>query len=238
MILLWCEFVAIAIGAPALVFYLRERVKNLAREATDKAMADYQHRYDTLLARINADHQRQLQEFGLFATKQHSVYGGLYKRAREAEGRFYACIGIYSGISFDNFDLKAAEDYMQSRNVIHVDSHPIRLAFQAGDISDARRALTDLEFRLAIRDANNAFERMKTFHALYELYLSDAVREKFANLRGNLAACAVATREGAKSMQQSRLDLLSKVEKSIVGLFDTMRSELRSGVIPLSPESK
>ena len=66
--------VAVLVGLPLLGLFLQERVKNAAREATEKVLADYSHAHDQVLAQINAHLQRGTHQFGLFAQRRNEVY--------------------------------------------------------------------------------------------------------------------------------------------------------------------
>ena len=230
-VLVVAQMIALVVAVPLLRLYIRERVINLAREASDKALADYQHRYDRLLASINADHQRQLQEFGLYTTKQHEVYGLLYRKCREASDRFAAIFGLSFGVDFAGFDHSAAVEYCTTRKVRDIESRPALDALKAGNQKEGVRLLGVLERRLNIRDAYNSFNRMKNIEALYELYLSDNVRAEIANVRQQLARCSVAARRDTDDTTIPAADVMAGAEAQVARLFHTMRQELGRGVI-------
>lgn len=56
---------ALVVGVPLLWLYMRERVTNLPRQQTEKALADYRHQHELALATLNAQHQRRVEELGL-----------------------------------------------------------------------------------------------------------------------------------------------------------------------------
>jgi len=174
--LLIIETVALLVGAPLLALYLRERVKTLAREATDKALADYTHNQNQVLAGINAAHERRLREFGLFAGKQHRVYARMYQLVRMAADGYRGLIGLYRGPNFKEYDLLDIREYVKRNGLRDSDAGAAISAFEKGDSHAKLRAMDDLDFRVRRRDADNAFQRAKNFAAIHGLYLSDEVR--------------------------------------------------------------
>ena len=102
-ILVWVQLVTLIVGVPSLLLYVRERVKNVAREETDRALAIQRHQHEQALAAINADHSRRLEEFGLFARKRHSVYPVIYGRFRQASDGYGGLLGFRSKPDFRRY---------------------------------------------------------------------------------------------------------------------------------------
>lgn len=121
------------VGLPAFLWYLQDRLKNVAREGTEKALADYRHEHDRLLAAINADHQRRLHEFSLFTQKQHRVYAALYRHARTASDGFASILGLSSGPDFSTFSEDQLERYRKQRGLLPSEVAPALEAYGKGD---------------------------------------------------------------------------------------------------------
>ena len=108
---------AVAVGGPLLWLWYQERVKNLAREASDRALQTHQHAYERDLAAIQAAHQRQLAGFSLFVQKRHEVYGALYKRVRMASDQFGRMLWLSEMPDFTKYSLVDAEEYCERHKV-------------------------------------------------------------------------------------------------------------------------
>ena len=227
-ILVICQLVAIVVAVPLLRLYLKERVSNLAREATDKALADHQHRYDVLLATVNAGLQRKIQEHGLYAAKRHRIYAALYRAAKETSDRFAAIFGLSMGTNLRDFDAPSAEEYFKRRTVTENIAREIRALFTAGRTEEARHQLQALERQLDMRDAGKAFGSMKNLEALNELYLSDPVRDKMATIRQQLAKYAVAARQELQGVRDLT-ELPPDGAPAVGELLHLMRNELQQG---------
>ena len=72
-VLLIAETTVLLVGLPLLWLFLKERVKNLAREESERTLADYRHQHELALAALAAERQRSLYEYSLFAARQHKV---------------------------------------------------------------------------------------------------------------------------------------------------------------------
>jgi hypothetical protein len=221
----------IVVGVPLVGLYIRESIKGVVREQTDRALADQRHEHDRVLAALNAEHQRRTHESGLYAQEQHRVYATLYRRVREASDVFSQLIGLTSGPDFEKYDAKMAQAYLERAEVAESDRGAAIAAYEKGDNRRAAQLMNELERRVRLRDAERAFIRAKNLEALYELYLSDpvracmsAVREKMANVSVNLMRDDE-DRVRPMELYQSRLAM----EAAVTDLYTTMRQELREG---------
>jgi hypothetical protein len=218
------------VAVPLVVRYLEERVKNAAREATDKALEDYRHEHDRLLAGINADHQRRLHEFSLYAKKQHTLYAELYKRVRIAADYAFVLTGITIGPDFSRFNVERARKFARRFKLDDADIAGAVALYERGEFVKAAQQMDKVHELAKRRSAEKALTRMKNLEAAYELYLSDDVRAKMDLVRARIAEFLVAVdaeREGERGMKS--LEKRGLMQGAVAELFAVMRDELRRG---------
>ena len=116
-VLLIAETTVLLVGLPLLWLFLKERVKNLAREESERTLADYRHQHELALAALAAERQRSLYEYSLFAARQHKVYASLFARYRKASDSYSSLIGIYIGPDFARYVLADAKKWMEINDV-------------------------------------------------------------------------------------------------------------------------
>jgi len=87
-VLVTIETVALLIGVPLLLLYLRERVKNLAREASERVIAGHRHELAEVLEASKAELRRRGEESNLYARERHRAYPQIYRRYRIAADLF------------------------------------------------------------------------------------------------------------------------------------------------------
>lgn len=205
---------------------MRERLKNLARESSERALADYHHQHDQTLASANAAYQRQLQEFSLFARKRHQVYAELYRNVRIASDGYAGMIGLSMGTNFSRFTLTEAKEYIERHEVPASMADPIVAAFKDNNSSLAAQVLDKLEYRLKLRRSSKAFSKAKNIEALYELYLSDDVRLEMQRVRNAIAVVTV-TFDDDRYRDPKQYEKSQAMELAVRGLYTTMRNELQ-----------
>jgi hypothetical protein len=220
------QSIALFVAVPLLALYFKERIKNLARESTERALADYKHQYDQSLAEINANHQRQLEEFNLFTRKRHLVYGSLYRRVRIAADAFGSMVGLVLGTDFGKYVVDDALEYFDRHEVPASARKPIIRAYEDGDAKKAAKLLDDLDRRLRRLRAMKAFAAAKNVEAACELYLSDDVRAQMNVVRTSIASVSVIIdRENEREFDD--LEKRDAMMNAVTGLFDVMRKELK-----------
>lgn len=225
-VLVIVQTVAWVVGLPLLWLYVRERLKNLARESSERALADYRHQHDQALASANAQYERQLQEFSLFTRKRHQVYAELYRRVRIASDGYASMIGLSIGANFSRYTLADARDYIARHEVPASMASPIFGAFEHNDSSVAADLLDKLEHRLRLYRAGKAFGKAKNVEALYELYLSDDVRLQMQQVRTAIATVTV-TFDEDRYHDSKQYEKSQAMEEAVRGLYTVMRNELQ-----------
>lgn len=58
---------AVVVSIPLVGLYIRERIKNLAREGTEKKLEDYRHDHEKLPESLKAIEARRSTEYSLYA---------------------------------------------------------------------------------------------------------------------------------------------------------------------------
>ncbi|MDQ3314603.1 MAG: CLH domain-containing protein, partial [Verrucomicrobiota bacterium] len=163
--------------------------------------------------------------------EQHRVYAALYRRVREAADRFSGMIGLTSRPDFEKYDVKKALGWLERAKLDESDASEALAAYTSGNSAKAASVMKELERRVNWRDAQRAFTKAKNIEALYELYLSDAVRARMNAVRASTATVTVNVmrdnedRVGATELYQNRLAM----ETAVADLYTTMRQELRDG---------
>lgn len=227
--LLWAQALGLYIGVPALFLYFQERLKNIARESSEKVLADYRHQHEQELAALNAEHQRRVEEFGLFMKKRHRVYSALYRRFRIASDTYGKLLGLTMSPDFSKYSMEDFDRYVERHKVVPPSmSQPIKNALAAGDKTEATRLLDKLHTRLQYHTAEREFVKAKNIEAAYELYLSDAVRAQLDIVRDKIAEMSVHL---DPDDPPERRDFQKKtvMKAAVSKLFDIIRQELQRG---------
>jgi len=212
---------------PVLLLWLGGRIKTNVRESTRKALADYSARQQQFLA-SSAGSSRREPESGLFKEKQQDVYGRLYARYRRASNDFGTMIDRTLEPDFKTFSRDDLLRYLRLHKARERDAADAIAAMDRGDTFAMGRLMTRLHDRLSYRDANTAFNRAKTFGAMNELYLSDAVRQSVANVRESIHAVSVGLmRNDGERRDAKHAPTKDAMETAVSQLLRVMRDELR-----------
>lgn len=225
-VLVTVQSVALLVGVPLLSLWLQERVKNLAREASDKVLQDYRHEHEKELAALEAQHQRQLTDFSLFTQKRHEVYGALYRRVRMAADLYGSMLWISSMPDFARYSLEDAIAYCDFNKVSGAARRNVLAAFEPGSGQDSAKSLQDLHHLVERRIAQRHFVKAKSIEALHEVYLSDDVRDAMQEVRSRIARVSVLVEhETAREREDEnpREEMLTAVQQ----LLRVMRDEIQ-----------
>jgi hypothetical protein len=240
---------ALVVGGTLLTLYVKERLKSIAKEESDRilaalreqherslaesrhqherVLAEFRHEHERTLAALHADHQRRLREFGLFTDKQHQVYGALYRRVRQAADQFGSFFLIFQGPDFRRFTPAMIDAYAKRKGLLPDVVADARAAAERGEREAAAQLMSDLDYEVRRRDAMRAYQRARNVEALYELYLSDAVREKLHLVRVAISRLSTYVEDG-RAVAKGR-EAKEAVDQAVMALFSTMREEIRRG---------
>jgi len=211
---------------PLLWLFLQERVKNLAREESERSLADYRHQHDLALAALNAERQRTLYQYSLFTAKQHRVYASLFASYRKAVDLYAGLVGVYIGPDFTTFTLEDAKKWLQINDVAPGQAAPVLDAFERGG-RDAPGLLNGIDHRLRAGRASEAFRRAKNAEALNVLYFSDEAQRSLSILRLAVAAVASIIQFDRQLVDRTLPEKSRAMEQAAGELFRVLRTELR-----------
>jgi hypothetical protein len=141
----------LVVGGPLLALYVRELVKNLAREQTERALADYRHQQELTLAALNAAHQRGVAEFGLYTKKRHFVYGALYRRIRIAADAYSSFFGLSLGPDFSTYNADDIERYRKRNDLLPKDVKAATDAALSQSKKGVSDAMDELDHKVSVR---------------------------------------------------------------------------------------
>jgi hypothetical protein len=209
--------------------YMKSRMENLAREASERVLQDERHTHEQQLATLNASLQKRLQEFGLYSKQQHRIYPLLYAKVREAADRYGRLAGVFPVGDFSKFMVKDVVRYAEQHRILEAEIKPILDMCAGGPAQRASDAMADLDYRVQVRDAGDAFQEAKNIAALKALYLSDDVRSQlslFSLAMGRLSA-EVQDPEPGRLVKTHGFSV--EVDQTVVELHRIMRDELRRG---------
>lgn len=164
----------------------------------------------------------------MFSQKRHEVYARLYARYRGAIRDFAAVLTGHEP-EFQKFSRDDLLRYLQRRKIRERDAADAIAAMDRGDMFAMSKLMSRLHWRVALRDANTAFEHARDFEALNELYLSDAVRDAVGNVRRKVETLAFSlVREQERGDQAARLAKQDDIQSAVASLLHAMRDDLRS----------
>ena len=221
--------IAVVLTGRYVVTRVVAEAEQAARLGADKALADHRHEQEKQLARLEAQHQRSFEEFGLYTRKQHQVYAALYRKVRVAADRFSSQIGASISTDFSTFTAGDVQAYVEGNEISPSLGDPVIAAFQNGATPAAVRLMEGLDRKLQRWKAEEAFRQAKNAEALNELYLSDDVREKLALLRSKIAAVSTALQYPEPGKGMDTLAKRDAMNAAVMELYHLMRAELRRG---------
>ena len=106
-------------------------------------------------------------------------------------------------------------------------------ALDRGDVFAMAHLMSRMHGRVALRDANRAFEHAAQFEELNELYLSDSVRDAVEGLRRNVEALSLSVgRETDRGDSTKKQAKRGELESALTSVLQTMRNELGDGRVP------
>jgi len=237
-VLVAVETAALFIGFPLLFLFVRERVKNLARETTDKALADYKHTQDQTLAQITAGHQRRLHEFGLFAQRRNEVYAETYSLLEKARGgyasHFDSLISTRDFSDSPEADLRNLAKNL--RRITEGERESLTNALDMNRRDEAGKIANEIYERDSLRRANDAFGEFRGAWVLHALYFSADVNGILTEGSRVLAHLSVfaheVIEEGHRARptptdRKSRLDYVTQTDEISARLRLAMRAEMQ-----------
>ena len=232
-VLVAVETAVIFIGLPLLLLFARERVKNLARETTDKALADYKHTQDQILAQINAGHQRRVQEFGLFAQRRNEVYAEAYSLFEKARGgyaqHFASLIQTREFNRSPEADLRHLASSLEQ--ITEGERESLLDAINTHRGNDARQLANELYERDSLRRANQAFYAFKGAWVLHALYFSSEVSDVLLEAAQTLGLLSVFADEVIEARRGERLPVEDRRNRSEqVNKLDALAPRLRKAM--------
>lgn len=124
--------------------------------------------------------------------------------------------------NFLNWTLGEVEHYFKKNRVGESIASPIREAFRLGT-PDRGSRMTDLDAKVRLRDANDAFRQAKNAEILELLYLSDRVKGQVAIVRRAMANFSVAL---DNPKDEKVVGWRDAMEQAVDTLYRMMRSEL------------
>jgi hypothetical protein len=235
----------------AVVIFGREWIaasaKEAARKGTELALADYRHEQSRELAMLRETHERsltalsaanqkRLQEFGLLATKRHTLYPRVYGRYKIAADYYSSYVGAFLvPAAFDEWDKEQAMAYLNKESASPRFIMRVGQAYDEGKRDDVGTLLSEFYFELKRVSAERAFQRAKNSESLNELYLSDDVRAKLHLVRERMAHLSAVLQFPDKEMRRAEKPFAigKEVQVRVVDLLHTMRAELHRGEIML-----
>lgn len=227
-ILIVIQTVVLVGAPPAVVFYGKEKLKNLLREEADRRLADYRHEHEKQLEEIRADNSRQSEQFSLYERERHRAYARVFRRYRIAadlSSRLVAPYGIPDFATFREADLSA---YLKNHRVWEQVAAPARDAFQQGLTALFVARMTEIDDRIQIQRAERAYQAARNAEALEELYLSDQVRLQLDDVRRAMSRYMVKVRRDINDPDDATLYKRDELATAITRLYALMRDELRS----------
>ena len=228
-VLVALQAAALVVGVPLLWLYVKERVTNLAREASDRALADYRHSHERSLAATNAEHQRRVHESSLYAREKHRAYAELYRRVRTADGLYENLIGLTFAPRFEDYAAADVRDYAIRNKVPERLIEPALQALMAGERRKAGGLLSDLHTKVQKHAAEKSFMRAKNFEALHELYFSDEVRAAMEHVRQTMAQVSVSLMRNDDERDTKQYEKKQAMSAAVARLYSVMREELWLG---------
>jgi len=235
---------AVIVLVPLLLLLVAARIRTTAKESTDSALADLARQQQQTLAALQAEHAQMRREFGFLTQKRHEVYARLYARYCRAVRAFGAALdgtggggGGGGGPDFKKFSRDDLFRYLKSRNIRDRDAADAIAALDRGDLFAMAHLMSRMHSRVALRDANRAFERAAYFGEINELYLSNPVRDAIDGLRRNVETLSASLRsDDGRGDAAAQLAKRQELASAVTGVLQAMRNELGDGrVIPARP---
>lgn len=246
--------IALAIALPLQWLFLKERFKNIAREASERALTAHKHEYDKmledhrhelntllddrrqegskLLEAVRAAEDRRTTEFGLFARERHRAYANVFRKYRVAADRFSGILSFYEVPNFRKWGVEEARDYARRHSVGVAHMREVEDAIGRSDTDAVWSAMNALDEKVRIRDANRSFTRAKNAETLDLLYLSDQIRDQLQQVRHCIAQLSVSLRDGTNVGRFDGEKAVARqrdMEQALANLYTLMRDELRAG---------
>jgi len=237
----WFEII-LAIGMPASWLFVMERVKNIARGITDRAIVNHKHENDKLLEdhkdelerlrqQLIADEERRSEEFSLYARERYRSYANVYRRYRIAADAFRSFVSLFgTGYDFSTFYAEEVDRYAKQHGLTRSYMAGVRGAVDAGDRESVVKLMEKIDHKVRVRDAHRAFSKAKNAETLDELYLSDAVRLLLHGVRQRIAAVSATILVPVPGQGMLQLEKIDEMNAAVGELYLTMRSELQDGI--------
>jgi hypothetical protein len=220
--------------------FLKAGVERRATAAVDRELDAHRARLQLSADAVRLDFQRRLADFGEYNSQRHRSYRRIFRSALESEGAYSGLLGGFIGSDYSRASREQIASMLESLGV------PGETRVEVVSEWDLDRAAANTMLDVALRrsreaKAQQAFQRFKNETLLWDLYVSQEVRE--AIMRLNLTLAALSAHLMVPS-DTGRPPLILKEEANtrIVALRDAMSRDLSRGdygtalAVTLSPD--
>lgn len=145
----------------------------------EKQIVELKHELSLEAARVQAQHQRLLQNSAIVVERKHEVYRRLFQRLHLAMGKVTHLFGYVAGglPDYDAFDTADVEHAMAAARVPGKTKEAIRQQWE-NDPKWSRKKLQQFARAAAVEDAARSFARAWNYFLGNELYLPDSIAQK------------------------------------------------------------
>ena len=177
---LW-DAVSAALGVGVVLYAavppIRRFVDGRIAHYFDRQIEELKHELGLEAVRVQAQHQRLLQNSAIVAERKHEVYRRLFQRIHVAMGRITHLYSAGAEPAYDTYDRADVEHYMRVKRF----PGTVRTAVLAAWDTDRKWAIEQLRTTTRhgqIEDAERAFARAWNYFLGNELYLPDPIAQK------------------------------------------------------------
>ena len=186
------SFFGIPTAITTLIIFIFKKYYGTKIENTfQRSMESY--KQELIVATENAkfDFQRKIQDFNLFTTKKHEVYGELNKLLVIAEGNILNLYGLRTELSYEEYNKNDLTNLMEKEGFPEGKMNEIIKLFEVGDKYKAILLMKHFLRIKEFRDANNVLITARNFFWASIFYFSNEVEEKIKIIFEKLAALLI-----------------------------------------------
>ena len=175
----------------SIIFIFKKYYGTKIENTFQRSMESY--KQELIVATENAkfDFQRKIQDFNLFTTKKHEVYGELNKLLLTAEGGILNLYGLRTELSYEEYNREDLKKLMDREGFPEGKMDEILKFFDANDKFNAILLMKHFLRIKEFRDANNELINARNFFWASIFYFSNEVEEKIKVIFIKLAALLI-----------------------------------------------
>ncbi len=218
----------------SLVIYLFKKYYEKKIEITlQQKLESYKQELTIATENAKFDYQRKIQDFNLFATKKHEVYGEMNKLMLIAEGKILNLYGLRTELKYEEYNSNDFQNLMEKERFPNGKISEIIDLINQGDREKAIQNMRHFRRIKEFQDSSNSLINARNYFWASNFYFSNEVEKELKIIFDKLSALFIRQEQVFKAPEsaheiRNKLGLESiKLKEEIPPLIENSLSKMK-----------